>query len=359
MVSTPASTKIGSESRLSEVRGARLDRADLWQADLVGANLRSVTWTDVTCPDGAASSTGCSGNSITSADEWYPVQPAAGFDKWKYGWYEYRPTLRATPGAPLVGGDAYGRDGVQGMIKNSSGQRVMVMLYRGNGDKGYEQTVLEDGAEVPYQLPISSIPLEFYPAVTGQVQSLQLNSRGQYYDVLNPPTVVFEGGGGQGATARVVLYDNDAENEQGHVIGGQIVGLEITNPGSGYTSAPTVVFDTGGSDGEGATAQAFLGGQASSTITLPAKLSLTDPLIGRPSSAFTPVGSTDPVSERTGWKEGESHHEISGGTTLWLKRENDGWKVPASDAYKALYGDPNTRGSSDWAIFTIVIEKLG
>lgn len=277
----------------------------------------------------------------------------------KYGWYEYRPTLRATPGAPIVGGDAYGKDGVQGMLKNSSGQRVMVMLYRGNADKGYEQTVLEDGAEVPYQLPIGSIPLEFYPAVTGQIQSVQLNSRGQYYDVLNPPTVVFEGGGGHGATARVVLYDNDAENAQGFVIGGQIVGLEITNPGSGYTSAPTVVFDTGGSDGEGATAQAFLGGQASSSITKPAKLFLTDPLIGRPSSEFTPVGGTDPVSERTGWKEGESHHETSGGTTLWLKRENDGWKVPASDAYKALYGDPNTRGSSDWAIFTIVIEKLG
>lgn len=88
------------------------------------------------------------------------------------------------------------------------------------------------------------------------------------------------------------------------------------------------------------------------------KLWLKDPFIGRPSTKFTPPGHTSPVNERDGWREGNSHHEIWGGTQLWVKRENDGWTIPSSDKYRALYGNPNTPGTSDWAIFTIHIDSL-
>lgn len=88
------------------------------------------------------------------------------------------------------------------------------------------------------------------------------------------------------------------------------------------------------------------------------KLWIKDPFVGRPATAYTPANHSSPVNERTGWREGDSHHEVWGGTKLWVKREHDGWRIPSSDAYRAMYGDPNTAGTSDWAIFTIHIDNL-
>ena len=88
------------------------------------------------------------------------------------------------------------------------------------------------------------------------------------------------------------------------------------------------------------------------------KLWIKDPFVGRPSSAFTPPGHDSPVNERSGWREETSCHEIWGGTQLWVKRERDGWTIPSSDRYRDLYGNPNTPGTTDWAIFTIHIDNL-
>ncbi len=46
------------------------------------------------------------------------------------------------------------------------------------------------------------------------------------------------------------------------------------------------------------------------------------------------------------------------GTQLWVKRETDGWTIPSTDKYRSLYGNPNTPGTPDWAIFTIHIDDL-
>ena len=54
------------------------------------------------------------------------------------------------------------------------------------------------------------------------------------------------GGGGTGATAEAVLgTGTDA---------GKVVSVRVTNPGSGYTSAPTVAFAGGGGTLAAATA---------------------------------------------------------------------------------------------------------
>jgi hypothetical protein len=77
------------------------------------------------------------------------------------------------------------------------------------------------------------------------------NSRVEKLTVLNPgsgytsaPTVSITGGGGSGAVATAVTT------------AGSVVGFVIVNSGSGYTSAPDVSINGGG--GSGATAQAFL-----------------------------------------------------------------------------------------------------
>ncbi len=53
---------------------------------------------------------------------------------------------------------------------------------------------------------------------------------GQGYDPISPPAVTITGGGGSGATATAIVQD------------GVVVGFTITNPGTGYTSLPTVTI---------------------------------------------------------------------------------------------------------------------
>lgn len=89
---------------------------------------------------------------------------------------------------------------------------------------------------------------------------LQLTIRGQFYAsyitaltgtsyllnsavVTNPgsgyasaPTVSFSGGGGTGAAAAAIIQN------------GSVIEITITNPGSGYTSAPSVSLSGGGFD---------------------------------------------------------------------------------------------------------------
>ena len=63
-----------------------------------------------------------------------------------------------------------------------------------------------------------------------------------------PPSVSFSGGGGSGAQGNAVV--NTA---------GAILGIDITNPGSGYNSPPTVSISDGCGTGAGAVAKAVIG----------------------------------------------------------------------------------------------------
>lgn len=64
--------------------------------------------------------------------------------------------------------------------------------------------------------------------VANTVATIAINNPGTNYT--SAPTVGFYGGGGTGATATAV------------VTAGAVTGILVTNPGSGYTSTPTVVF---------------------------------------------------------------------------------------------------------------------
>lgn len=82
--------------------------------------------------------------------------------------------------------------------------------------------------------PATSVPT-VVPA--GGIRDIQVTNPGTGYTTA--PTVAISGGAGSGATAVAV------------VAGGEVVGVEITNPGTGYTSAPTVTLTGGaGSDAE-------------------------------------------------------------------------------------------------------------
>lgn len=100
----------------------------------------------------------------------------------------------------------------------------------------------------------------------------------------------------------------------------------------------------------------------------PVRLKIVDPTLSRPGTAFAPANS-DYVNTRESWHKGDEHHELWGGTSISVKREEDGWTIPYSDAwykYKQLsYGTDeqdeqliNSSAQSDWAIFTIHINGL-
>ncbi len=92
----------------------------------------------------------------------------------------------------------------------------------------------------------------------GRVFAYDMGDRGSGYSVTSPPAITFSGGGGSGAAARVeVAYR-------------KVTGVTIANPGSGYTSAPTVTFQTstGGGSPRTATGSAVLQTQVTSvTVT--------------------------------------------------------------------------------------------
>jgi hypothetical protein len=69
------------------------------------------------------------------------------------------------------------------------------------------------------------------------VKSVTVTNQGSGYSQKDPPTVVFSGGGGSGASATAIVSAT-----------GKITGIAILSAGSGYTSAPTVSFSGAGSD---------------------------------------------------------------------------------------------------------------
>jgi hypothetical protein len=79
----------------------------------------------------------------------------------------------------------------------------------------------------------------------GGVFSVNVTNGGSGFK--SPPTVVFTGGGGTGATGTAIISH------------GKVIGVDITNPGTGYIAPPTVSFVGGGGHGAKATANLTLG----------------------------------------------------------------------------------------------------
>ncbi len=89
----------------------------------------------------------------------------------------------------------------------------------------------------------------FTESSTGAIADVGVSAGGSGYSSTTPPTVTFTGGGGTGAIASAT------------VSGGAVVAITVTNPGSGYTSAPVVSFSGSGS---GASAYAIVHGTSAS-----------------------------------------------------------------------------------------------
>jgi hypothetical protein len=99
-----------------------------------------------------------------------------------------------------------------------------------------------------------------------------------------PPTVEFFGGGGSGAAGNAIVS-----------AAGQILGVDITLPGSNYTSAPFVRFVDACGKGRGAVGRVILGDVGLSLPTLPTLPTLPP---DQPNNGKLPVYSITPSSTR-------------------------------------------------------------
>lgn len=118
------------------------------------------------------------------------------------------------------------------LFKLRKGEMVSNLCYFGNAASNAGTTAT---LSVGLQL-LDNTGAAFRPVI-----GIYITSPGSGYT--SAPTVSFSGGGGSGAAATAVV--NAA---------GQVIGITLTNYGTGYTSAPTVSFSGGGGSNAAATA---------------------------------------------------------------------------------------------------------
>jgi len=100
-------------------------------------------------------------------------------------------------------------------------------------------------SQAQVQPPVTPVAPEVTPVLTGIVKAVTVKTAtGANY--LTAPVVGFVGGGGTGATAEAVLGTTGTTNA------GKVVSINVTEGGTGYTSAPSVTF-TGGTATQGTT----------------------------------------------------------------------------------------------------------
>jgi hypothetical protein len=85
---------------------------------------------------------------------------------------------------------------------------------------------------------------------------------------------------------------------------------------------------------------------------------LADPYTfwSEPSVRFLANGVDDGVEYAL--KEGAIVNFAAQGIQIWVRRQHDGWRVPASQAYLHRYPDPNDWRTKDYAIFNIDVKSL-
>lgn len=133
-------------------------------------------------------------------------------------------------------------------------------------------TIMNNSPNVVYPILIGANSTQDNTA--GQVVRITLTSGGSGYDPANPPTVVFNGGGGSGASAKAAV------NAAGEIYA-LTLGIGNLPVGSGYTSNPTITFDDSANGNKGT------GGAATATISTAASYS-------KPTSQYDPL---DPLNQ--------------------------------------------------------------
>jgi hypothetical protein len=148
-------------------------------------------------------------------------------------------------------------------------------------------------------------------SANGGLTSILVTNGGNNYSSSNPPTVVFTGGGGVNAQGTPIIVD------------GKIISINITNPGSGYITAPTISFT--GTTGSGATAVALL---SQPTYNTTFQLSYFNPVFFTKIVVDTPITPTVFIpgkyvtglsSNAYGIIEGSSSYGLSSVNTLFVR----------------------------------------
>ena len=138
-----------------------------------------------------------------------------------------------------TGGGVYGSGG----LGANTAQVTLAPLTAGTGINLYATSpsssfVLGLRIGNPQALGLELVEAKGLVIGSGSLRDIQITDGGFGYQA--PPTVTISNGGGTGATAVSVLSDT------GYLVNGetyyQVVGVRITNPGTGYTSAPDIVI---------------------------------------------------------------------------------------------------------------------
>lgn len=133
-------------------------------------------------------------------------------------------------------------------------------------------TIMNNSPNVVYPILIGANSTQDNTA--GQVVRITLTNGGSGYDPANPPTVVFNGGGGSGASAKAAV------NASGEIYA-LTLGIGNLPVGSGYTSDPTITFDDSANGNKGT------GAAATATISIAGTYS-------KPTSQYDPL---DPLNQ--------------------------------------------------------------
>jgi hypothetical protein len=97
--------------------------------------------------------------------------------------------------------------------------------------------------------------------VATEVESVTLTVGTSVWTVAGAPAVSFTGGSGSGATAEAIIHP------AGHASAGKISHINVTAGGTGYTSAPTVVFTGTPDSGSGHAGVAVVGDADDSVLS--------------------------------------------------------------------------------------------
>jgi len=138
-----------------------------------------------------------------------------------------------------TGGGVYGSGG----LGANTAQVTLAPLTAGTGINLYATTpssssVLGLRIGNPQALGLELVEAKGLVIGSGSLRDIQVTDGGFGYQA--PPTVTISNGGGSGATAQAVLSDT------GYVVNGEtyykVAGVRISNPGTGYTSAPDITI---------------------------------------------------------------------------------------------------------------------
>jgi hypothetical protein len=142
--------------------------------------------------------------------------------------------------ASMLGGPLIAAVNAQGQAAMSAVNFIKEVGFKKlPGEQDPQSAQTSDPVYVSFRYPKEVAP--YQPAVTPGIASINVSNGGSGYTTA--PKVAFNGGGGTGAAGFATIDSN-----------GAVTGVTITSAGSGYTSAPTITFTEGGGSGAAAAA---------------------------------------------------------------------------------------------------------